>query len=209
MLGGTASARRSSGRTPSPTWSWMWPIWPRSTWARSTSSGWHARAAWTCGRRVRPSAPASCSARRCRPGARKSSEIRATLRRCMRLLLLLGIVLGTLLLVSVSPAGAALDVVLEPEPAPALDLLAPVAIALSSLRVEPLPAPEPEPFALVWPADGELTDGFGPRWGRPHTGIDVGILRRLRVVAAAPGRGEATRDLPGYAGSRHAVVIIH
>jgi murein DD-endopeptidase MepM/ murein hydrolase activator NlpD len=127
----------------------------------------------------------------------------------MRLLLLLGIVLGTLLLVSVSPAGAALDVVLEPEPAPALDLLAPVAVALSSLRVEPLPAPEPEPFALVWPADGELTDGFGPRWGRPHTGIDVGILRRLRVVAAAPGRVEATGYLPGYAGYGNVVVISH
>jgi murein DD-endopeptidase MepM/ murein hydrolase activator NlpD len=127
----------------------------------------------------------------------------------MRLPLLLGLVLGTLLFVSAAPAGAALDVVLEPEPVPAVDLLAPVAVALSSLRVEPLPALKPAPFALEWPADGELTDGFGPRWGRLHSGIDIGILRRLRVVAAADGRVSAAGYLPGYAGYGLVVVVDH
>jgi hypothetical protein len=34
-----------------------------------------------------------------------------------------------------------------------------------------------EPLSLEWPADGSLTDGYGPRWGRMHLGLDVGILR--------------------------------
>jgi murein DD-endopeptidase MepM/ murein hydrolase activator NlpD len=127
----------------------------------------------------------------------------------MRLPLLPGLLVGALLLVCASPAGAALDVVLEPEPAPTVDFLAPVAVALSSLRVEPLPAPKPAPFALGWPADGELTDGFGPRWGRLHSGIDIGILRRLRVVAAADGRVSAAGYLPGYAGYGLVVVVDH
>jgi murein DD-endopeptidase MepM/ murein hydrolase activator NlpD len=125
----------------------------------------------------------------------------------MRLPLLLGVLVGTFLLVSASPAGAALDVILEPQPAPAIDLLAPVAVALSSLQVDPLPVPEP--FALEWPADGELTDGFGPRWGRLHSGIDIGILRRLRVVAAADGRVSAAGYLPGYTGYGLVVIVDH
>jgi murein DD-endopeptidase MepM/ murein hydrolase activator NlpD len=127
----------------------------------------------------------------------------------MRLPLLLGLLAGTFLLVSASPAAGAMDVVLEPAPPPAIDLLAPVAVALSSLQVAPLPAPEPEPFALEWPADGELTDGFGPRWGRLHTGIDIGILRRLRVVAAADGRVSAAGYLPGYSGYGLVVIVDH
>lgn len=120
----------------------------------------------------------------------------------MRLPLLLCVLVGTFLLASASPAGAAVDVQLEPEPA-GVDLLATVAEALAQVRVEP------ELFALAWPADGELTDGFGPRWGRLHTGLDIGILRRLRVVAAADGRVSAAGYLPGYAGYGLVVVVEH
>jgi len=42
-----------------------------------------------------------------------------------------------------------------------------------------------EPFALAWPADGVVTDGYGPRWGRMHLGMDIGILRSLDVRASA------------------------
>lgn len=125
----------------------------------------------------------------------------------MRLPLLLGVLVGTFLLVSAAPAGAALDVVLEPEPVASVDFLAPVAEVLATLQVEPLAAPQP--FGLVWPADGELTDGFGMRWGRLHSGIDIGILERLSVVAAAAGRVEATGYLSGYAGYGNVVLLSH
>jgi len=127
----------------------------------------------------------------------------------MRLPLLLCVLVGTLLLVSASPAGAAVDAVLEAEPAPRPALLTPVAEVLAQISVEPPPPPQPEPFTLLWPADGELTDGFGPRWGRLHAGIDIGILRRLRVVAAAAGRVEAAGYLRGYEGYGNVVLISH
>ena len=43
-------------------------------------------------------------------------------------------------------------------------------------------------------ADGTLTDGYGPRWGRMHLGLDVGILRRstyerLRAAQSPPPAG--------------------
>ena len=52
------------------------------------------------------------------------------------------------------------------------------------------------PISLAWPAQGTVTDGFGPRWGRMHLGIDVGILTSLAVRAAAPG----TVTAAGYLG---------
>jgi murein DD-endopeptidase MepM/ murein hydrolase activator NlpD len=82
-------------------------------------------------------------------------------------------------------------------------------VAALSLAAANAPAPAPEPFALAWPADGQVTDGFGPRWGRMHSGVDIGILRRLSVVAAAAGRVEAAGYLPGYAGYGNVVLISH
>ena len=40
-----------------------------------------------------------------------------------------------------------------------------------------------EPLSLEWPVSGTMTDGYGPRWGRLHTGIDIGILQSLDVPA--------------------------
>lgn len=131
----------------------------------------------------------------------------------MRLPLLLCVLGGTFSLAFGSAAKAAVfaDVSAATVPAdvPSVDFLTTFAEALAQVRVEPLPAPEPEPFALVWPAEGELTDGFGPRWGRLHTGIDIGILRRLRVVAAADGRVAAAGYLPGYSGYGLVVIVDH
>lgn len=81
-----------------------------------------------------------------------------------------------------------------------------IVTALSLAAVHP---PAPEPFELVWPAQGQLTDGFGLRWGRLHSGIDIGILSRLRVLAAAAGRVEATGYLPGYEGYGNVVLVDH
>lgn len=64
-----------------------------------------------------------------------------------------------------------------------------------------------EPLTLAWPADGVVTDGYGPRWGRLHAGLDIGILRSHRLRAAAGGTVTATGFLDGYAGYGNVVVL--
>jgi murein DD-endopeptidase MepM/ murein hydrolase activator NlpD len=41
---------------------------------------------------------------------------------------------------------------------------------------------------LIWPVNGVLTSGFGPRWGRIHEGIDIGAATGTPIRAAAAGR---------------------
>jgi murein DD-endopeptidase MepM/ murein hydrolase activator NlpD len=64
-----------------------------------------------------------------------------------------------------------------------------------------------EPLTLEWPADGTMTDVYGPRWGRMHFGIDVGILRSLDVRAAASGTVTAAGWLTGYEGYGNVVTV--
>ena len=64
-----------------------------------------------------------------------------------------------------------------------------------------------EPFSLEWPADGTLTDGFGPRWGRMHLGLDVGILQSLELRAATSGTVTAAGRITGYEGYGNVVAI--
>ena len=64
-----------------------------------------------------------------------------------------------------------------------------------------------EPLSLEWPADGELTDGYGPRWGRMHLGVDIGILRSLEVTAATSGTVTASGWLTGYEGYGNVVTL--
>ena len=64
-----------------------------------------------------------------------------------------------------------------------------------------------EPLSITWPAEGTVTDGFGMRWGRPHNGIDVGILRSDEIRAAAPGTVTATGYLAGYEGYGNVVIV--
>jgi murein DD-endopeptidase MepM/ murein hydrolase activator NlpD len=64
-----------------------------------------------------------------------------------------------------------------------------------------------EPLSLEWPADGTMTDGYGPRWGRMHLGIDVGILQSLEVRAAASGTVTAAGWLTGYEGYGNVVTV--
>jgi murein DD-endopeptidase MepM/ murein hydrolase activator NlpD len=63
------------------------------------------------------------------------------------------------------------------------------------------------PLALAWPAKGRLTDDFGPRWGRQHRGIDIGILRTLRLRAAADGVVRKTGYIRGYEGYGQVVIL--
>lgn len=55
---------------------------------------------------------------------------------------------------------------------------------LAALRA---PAPRP-PFALARPVDVPITDRFGPRGTRFHTGLDFPAPTGTAVTAAAPGR---------------------
>jgi murein DD-endopeptidase MepM/ murein hydrolase activator NlpD len=64
-----------------------------------------------------------------------------------------------------------------------------------------------QPLALAWPAQGSVTDGFGPRWGRMHLGIDVGILASVDLVAAEPGTVTDVGYLDGYGGYGNVVVV--
>ena len=64
-----------------------------------------------------------------------------------------------------------------------------------------------KPLSLEWPADGTMTDSYGPRWGRMHLGIDVGILASLDVRAAASGTVTASGWLTGYEGYGNVVTV--
>jgi murein DD-endopeptidase MepM/ murein hydrolase activator NlpD len=64
-----------------------------------------------------------------------------------------------------------------------------------------------EPLSLEWPADGTQTDDFGPRWGRMHLGIDVGILQSLELRAATSGTVVEAGWLTGYEGYGNVVTI--
>jgi murein DD-endopeptidase MepM/ murein hydrolase activator NlpD len=80
------------------------------------------------------------------------------------------------------------------------------------LAEEPLelsPVAEPEPFGLTTPAFGTLSSRFGPRWGRMHHGIDIGMLRKLGVVAAAAGKVTHTGYLPHFEGYGQVILIHH
>lgn len=72
------------------------------------------------------------------------------------------------------------------------------------------PWPVPAPFGLDNPAPyGQETDGFGRRWGRMHEGLDIGLLQRLAVLAAADGTVARAGVLPGYEGYGLVVLLDH
>ena len=64
-----------------------------------------------------------------------------------------------------------------------------------------------QPFALAWPADGTITDRYGPRWGRMHLGVDIGMLRSLDVRAAASGTVTDVGYVAGLEGYGNVVIV--
>lgn len=57
---------------------------------------------------------------------------------------------------------------------------------------------------MVWPASGAVTSGFGVRWGRLHSGIDIGAGYGAPIRAAQDG----TVILAGYNGGYGNCVVI-
>jgi murein DD-endopeptidase MepM/ murein hydrolase activator NlpD len=62
-------------------------------------------------------------------------------------------------------------------------------------------------LALVWPASGTVTRGFGWDGASWHPGIDIGELRSLDVTAAAPGVVEAIGYAPHFEGYGNIVLV--
>jgi murein DD-endopeptidase MepM/ murein hydrolase activator NlpD len=54
------------------------------------------------------------------------------------------------------------------------------------------------PSGFIWPVDGVVTSGYGPRWGRMHTGIDIAARSGTPIRAAKAGEVIYTGWLGGY-----------
>ena len=90
-------------------------------------------------------------------------------------------------------------------------MLRPAAACAAALMICAAPAgahtDSGQGLALVWPANGTVTRGFGwdgPEW---HTGIDIGVLRSLDVTAAGPGVVEAVAYVPHFEGYGNIVLV--
>jgi murein DD-endopeptidase MepM/ murein hydrolase activator NlpD len=62
-------------------------------------------------------------------------------------------------------------------------------------------------LAFVWPAQGTVTSPYGRDGFRWHPGIDIGTLRSVDVIAAAPGRVTHVGYVTGYEGYGNVVVV--
>ncbi|MCR2043917.1 murein hydrolase activator EnvC family protein [Anaerosalibacter massiliensis] len=60
--------------------------------------------------------------------------------------------------------------------------------------------------AMIWPTSGPVTSPFGPRWGRLHTGIDIGVGVGTPVVAAKDGVVILTKT--GYSGGYGNYIVV-
>jgi murein DD-endopeptidase MepM/ murein hydrolase activator NlpD len=60
------------------------------------------------------------------------------------------------------------------------------------------PDSTPSAAGLIWPVNGPVTSPFGMRWGRMHTGIDIGVPYGTPIHASAPGRVVYSGWMDGY-----------
>ena len=59
---------------------------------------------------------------------------------------------------------------------------------------------------LIWPVRGTVTSEYGPRWGRMHTGIDIGAPNGTPIRAAKGGEVIFSGSMSGYGNT---VIIDH
>jgi murein DD-endopeptidase MepM/ murein hydrolase activator NlpD len=64
----------------------------------------------------------------------------------------------------------------------------------------------PSSSGLIWPVAGPVVSGFGMRWGRMHTGIDIGVGYGTPIRASASGTVISAGWMGGYG---NLVVIDH
>ena len=67
-------------------------------------------------------------------------------------------------------------------------------------------APKAGKGGLIWPVSGPVTSGYGPRWGRMHTGIDISAGTGTPIRAAKAGTVISAGSNGGYG---LAVVVDH
>ena len=59
---------------------------------------------------------------------------------------------------------------------------------------------------FIWPLNGPITSGYGSRWGRMHTGIDIDGYTGQPIVASKSGRVILASSYSGYG---YTVIIDH
>lgn len=64
----------------------------------------------------------------------------------------------------------------------------------------------PSAAGFTWPTSGQITSGFGPRWGRMHQGLDVAAPTGRPITAAKSGKVIVAGASGGYG---NLVVIDH
>jgi murein DD-endopeptidase MepM/ murein hydrolase activator NlpD len=84
-------------------------------------------------------------------------------------------------------------------------------VLLASLVIAPVASARIDNAArlqMVWPASGTVTSHFGEwRGNHRHDGIDIGMLRTLRLRAVTSGVVRKTGYAAGYAGYGKVVVL--
>jgi murein DD-endopeptidase MepM/ murein hydrolase activator NlpD len=80
------------------------------------------------------------------------------------------------------------------------ELSAKIAAQLAAVSSTPLPAGpiQGSSSGLIWPVDGPITSGFGPRWGSFHEGIDISVPEGTPIRAAASGTVAIAGWVGGY-----------
>ncbi len=56
----------------------------------------------------------------------------------------------------------------------------------------------PGAHGLIWPVNGPVVSGFGPRWGSFHEGIDIAVPTGTSIRAAASGSVSIAGSVGGY-----------
>ena len=62
----------------------------------------------------------------------------------------------------------------------------------------------PSAAGFTWPTSGQITSGFGPRWGRMHQGLDIAAPTGRPITAAKSG----TVIVAGWSGGYGQLVVI-
>ena len=92
-----------------------------------------------------------------------------------------------------------------------LPLRSALVVLLAFLAVAPAASARPDSAArlqMVWPANGTVTARFGEwRGSHRHAGIDIGMLRTLRLRSVLAGTVKRTGYVSGYDGYGQVVVL--